>query len=267
MRFSFGTGSLLATGFVVALLSGCATPPPASDPEALADFRATNDPLEPTNRVVYSINNGLDTVILRPAALAYRAVLPQPARNSIHNALGNMGAPVKLVNDMLEGKPRRAGDTAMRFLINTSVGVLGLFDVATDWGYPDHDASFGLTFALWDVPEGPYLFLPILGPSNPRDTLGYGLDVTSNPLIWIGQGAAVEALQASRIVIGGVDQRDRTDSFIETTKATAVDPYGTFRSVYRQYQKGKVQKIREDDRATVPVWFPQAPASAASDPH
>src|SRR5690349_21124179 len=143
IRVSFGRTSGLIALLVAGLLNGCATPPPASDPEALADFRANNDPLEPTNRVLYAIHNGLDIAIVRPAAHAYRAVLPQRVRNGVHNALTNMNAPIQLLNDMLEGKPRRAGDTAMRFVINSTVGVLEVFDVATDWGYPDHKADLG----------------------------------------------------------------------------------------------------------------------------
>jgi len=150
----FGASRLLALLAALAVfdLSGCATKPPASDPDAVADFEQTNDPLEPTNRVFYAINNGIDTVILRPAALAYRYAIPGPVREGVHHVLANISSPVQLANDILEGKPRRAGDTTMRFLINTTVGVLGIFDVATKWGYPDHDADFGMTMALWGVP-------------------------------------------------------------------------------------------------------------------
>ena len=119
-------------------------------------------------------------------------------RNGIHNVLSNLGTPVQLGNDMLEGKPRRAGDTTMRFLINTTVGVLGIFDVAKDWGYPDHDADFGMTLALWGLPDGPFLFLPVLGPSDPRDAIGLGVDTAMDPFTWVGQGAAVRALDWSR---------------------------------------------------------------------
>ena len=95
-------------------LGGCAPPPPANDPDAVADYKETNDPLEPTNRAIYAFNNGLDTVLLRPAAQAYRFVIPQPVRTGIHNVLNNLGTPVELSNDMLEGKPRRAGVTRRR---------------------------------------------------------------------------------------------------------------------------------------------------------
>ena len=102
----------------------------------------------------YAINNGLDTVILKPAAQAYRFAVPEPVRTGVHNVLGNISTPVQLANDMLEGKPRRAGDTFMRFMINTTVGVLGIFDVATNWGYTKHDSDFGMTLANWGVPRG-----------------------------------------------------------------------------------------------------------------
>jgi len=114
----FGAPSLLALlALAIIALSGCATRPPASDPDAVADYEQTNDPLEPTNRVFYAVNNGLDTVILRPAALAYRYVVPGPVREGVHNVLSNIRSPVQLANDILEAKPRRAGDTTMRFLI------------------------------------------------------------------------------------------------------------------------------------------------------
>jgi len=129
-RFIFlAAGAILAGG-----LAGCATPPPTSDPDAVADFRQTNDPLEPTNRVFYKINDEIDTVIMHPVAQAYRTVLPEPVRTGIHNMLDNLGGPVRLTDDTLQGKSRRAGDSAMRFLINSTVGVVGIFDVAKHIG-------------------------------------------------------------------------------------------------------------------------------------
>jgi phospholipid-binding lipoprotein MlaA len=242
-------------------LTGCATAPPADDPEAVTDFKLTNDPLEPTNRVFYVINDGLDTVILKPAAQAYRYVVPGPVRDGIHNALANLGTPVALTNDVLQGKPRRAGDTTMRFVINTTVGVLGIFDVAKGWGYPDHDTDFGMTLANWGVPEGPFLFLPVLGPSGPRDAAGFGADIVLDPFTWVGQGAAVTAANWSRTGLNAVDSRERYLDSIDQIKKTALDPYATFRSLYRQNRAAKIEKMRNDNRATIPVWFPQ-PAAA-----
>ena len=238
-------------------LSGCATPPPADDPDAVADFRQTNDPLEPTNRVFYAINNGLDTVILRPVAKAYRYAVPAPVREGIHNILANLGTPVALTNDVLQGKPRRAGDTTMRFVINTTVGVLGFFDVAKGWGYPDHETDFGMTLAKWGVPEGPFLFLPVLGPSDPRDASGFGVDIALDPFTWVGQGTAVTAANWSRFGLNAIDSRERYLDATEQIKKTALDPYATFRSLYRQNRKANIEKMLKDNRATVPVWFPQ----------
>jgi phospholipid-binding lipoprotein MlaA len=249
--------SVLALTLMVAL-AACATPPPASDPDAVADYKAANDPLEPTNRVFYAVNNALDTVLLKPVAQAYRYAVPAPVRNGVHNVLSNLGTPVQLANDMLEGKPRRAGDTTMRFLINTTVGVLGIFEVADGWGYPNHDADFGMTLAVWGVEPGPYLYLPVLGPSDPRDAAGFGVDIALDPFTWVGQGAAVQALGYSRFALSAVDARERLLGTLEQIKKTALDPYATFRSLYRQHREAQIEALRNDNRATVPAWFPQA---------
>lgn len=255
MRAAIRCHLLVISAVLIGSLAGCATPPPADDPDAIADFNETNDPLEPTNRAIYAFNNGLDTVILRPAAQAYRFVVPGAVRGGIHNVLANLGTPVQLGNDVLSGKPRRAGDTTMRFLINTTAGALGFFDLATDWGYPDHDADFGITMALWGVPEGPFLFLPVFGPSDPRDAIGLGVNSAMDPFTWVGQGAAVRALDWSRFAMTGLDQRERHLDDIDNTKRTALDPYATFRSLYRQHRAGQIEDARNDRRATIPVWF------------
>ena len=254
--------ALAAALLLLGPLLGCATPPPASDPDAVADFNEANDPLEPTNRVLYAINDGLDTVILRPVALAYRAVVPEPVRHGVHNVLANLGTPVELGNDILEAKPRRAGDTTMRFLINTTLGVVGIFDVAKELGYPDHDNDFGMTLALWGVPEGPFLFLPVLGPTNPRDAIGRGVDYVADPFTWVGQGTVVTVLDWTRFGLNVVDQRERVLDTIDSIKKTALDPYATFRSLYRQHRQAAIEKVRDDNRATIPIWFPQPPAAS-----
>jgi phospholipid-binding lipoprotein MlaA len=260
----FGTPRFLAILAVFLLgLSGCATRPPADDPESVADFEQTNDPLEPTNRVFYAVNNGLDTVILRPAALAYRYVVPGPVRQGVHNVLANLGSPVLLANDILSGKPRRAGDTTMRFLINTTAGVLGIFDVATKWGYKDHDGDFGMTMASWGVPEGPFLFLPVLGPTDPRDAAGFGVDIALDPFTWVGppSNTGLTVFKWTRYGLNAIDARERVLDPIDQIKKTALDPYATFRSLYRQHRHAQIEELRNDNRATVPVWFAQ-PAKA-----
>ncbi len=248
--------SLLIAAAMSALLGACAHVPPASDPEALAEYRQTNDPLEPTNRVFYRVNDTLDTYILAPVARGYRYVVPRAGRTGIHNVLANITSPVLLANNVMEAKPRRAGDTFMRFLINTSLGVGGIFDVATDFGYPAEDADFGITLALWGWGGngGPFLFLPVLGPSDPRDVTGFGSDIVLDPLTWASFGGS-KALGYSRYGLGAVDARSRVLDQVDQIKKTALDPYATFRSLYRQHRRSQIEEVRDDNAATVPAWF------------
>jgi phospholipid-binding lipoprotein MlaA len=252
---------LIVAALFAVLLAGCATPPPPSQPEARADFYQTNDPLEPTNRVLYKVNNALDAAVLRPAAVAYKDTVPSPVRTGVHNILGNLATPITLGNDMLEGKPQRAGTTFMRFLINTTLGGLGAVDVAARLGYPAHTSDFGETLAVWGVPEGPFLFLPLFGPTNPRDAIGRGIDTAADPFNWVGQGAAVTALNWSRFGLTAVDERSRVLGEISSIKRTALDPYATFRSLYRQHRAAQIAQLRADNQHTIPAWFP-APAAA-----
>jgi phospholipid-binding lipoprotein MlaA len=264
MRAVPGSHLLVAALSLVVVVAGCATPPPASNPDAVAEFKQANDPLEPTNRFLYRVNNALDDYVLRPAAIAYRDALPEAVRNSIHNALNNLSTPVKLGNDMLEGEPRLAGNSYMRFLINSTAGVFGIFDPATNWGYPDHDNDFGLVFAIWGVPEGPYLFLPLLGPSNPRDGIGRGIGTYADPFGRFGEGAIVTGLQWGRWGIDVVDERSRVLDTVASIKRTALDPYATFRSLWRQHREAQVENIRNFHEHTIPAWYPQPPAATAT---
>ena len=244
---------LLAALLVAPLVAGCAGRP--ADPAAAADFDQANDPLEPTNRVFYAVNNGIDTVVLRPAAQAYRAVVPGAVRRPVHNLLDNMTSPVRLANDMLQGRPRRAGDTFMRFLINSTAGVGGLFDVAEGLGYPNHQTNFGMTLALWGVGEGPFLFLPVFGPSNPRDAAGLAVDTVMDPFFWPPNGTGFATLRWSRAGLAAVDTRERYLDDLDQVKKTSLDPYATFRSLYRQRRASDLEETRADRRATVPAWF------------
>lgn len=263
MSPALGMRLLVVMSAVGAVLAGCATPPPASDPDALADFKATNDPLEPTNRVFYAVNDGLLVYVLTPVAKGYKAVVPTPVRTGIHNMLNNIGQPVQFVNDVLETKPRRAGDSFMRFTINSTVGLGGIFDVAKAAGYPDHDSDAGSTLALWGVPAGPYLYLPVYGPSGLRDGLGRGMDAAANPFAWASFNGS-NTLGWAQAGFGALDATSRHLRDIQQVKAGALDPYATFRSLYRQLRESQVAAIRNDDRATVPDWYAQPAAATGS---
>ncbi|MGH7119081.1 MAG: MlaA family lipoprotein [Acetobacteraceae bacterium] len=236
-------------------LGGCATPPPASHPEALAAFHQTNDPLEPTNRVLYAVSNDIAVVSLTPAARAYRDVVPESVRTNISNALDNLGGPYRFANDVLQARSRRAGDTLMRFLINSTIGLGGLFDVASDWGYPSHPADLGMTLAVWGVPPGPYLFLPLLGPSDPRDTFGFIGGTVGSPLRALGSGPAVTAFHWASLGTTTVSQYARSLPAIESVKRTALDPYATFRSLFRQHRAAEIEAAKKGRTHTIPVWF------------
>ena len=235
-------------------LGACATRPAPGDQIAMQEYNDANDPLEPTNRFFYRINDGLDTYVLRPIAVAYRTVVPGAVRTPIHNVLANISSPVIFVNDVLETKPQRAGTTMMRFLINTTAGVGGLFDVASELGYQRHEADFGETLALWGVGGGTFLFLPVLGPSNPRDAGGFAADVAFDPLTWASFGGSA-TLGYSRYAATAIDTRERNIDTIDSIKKTALDPYATFRSLYRQNRAAEIDNIRNDSTTTVPAWF------------
>lgn len=233
------------------LLAGCATRPPASEPEALAEYRQTNDPAEPTNRWLYGIHQGLDKYLLRPVAVGYREVVPAPVRTGVRNVLGNLRTPVILANDMLQGEPRRAGDTLGRFVINSTLGIGGLFDVAERYfGVPAHAEDYGQTLATWGVGEGPYLFIPGLGPSNPRDLFGFGLGIAFDPLTWFGQGATVDALTYSRTGATVVDTREALIEPLDDIERSSLDSYAALRSIYRQRRAAAIRN--ELDQAAAP---------------
>jgi phospholipid-binding lipoprotein MlaA len=248
---------------VLPLLAACATPPPASQPEALAAYRETNDPLEPTNRVLYEVSNDIADVSLSPAARAYRWALPERVRNSVANMLSNLGSPIRFANDVMQTKSRRAGDTLMRFLINSTIGLGGAFDVASSWGYPDHPSDFGMTLAVWGMPAGPYLFLPILGPTDPRDAVGFGADTAANPIRALGSGPGVTALNWATLGTTTISAYAQNLPAINEVKRTALDPYATFRSLYRQHRQAEIEAAKQGRKGTVPVWFslpPQQPS-------
>ena len=158
-------------------MGACSTPS--------AESLAQNDPWEKTNRDVFDFDVKLDHAVARPIAKVYRSAVPEPARDGIHNALTNLNSPVVLANDVLQGDGDKAANTFGRFVINSTVGLGGLIDVASKIGIPGHDNDFGITLGKAGVAEGSYLVLPFAGPKPPRDLVGTGVDIAFDPLTYI----------------------------------------------------------------------------------
>ncbi len=243
---------------VMAGLVGCAARPPADEPEAGRAYEEARDPWEPFNRLLYRVNDAADRVAVVPLARGYNWLVPSPVRGGLHNFLRNLETPALLMNDVAQGKPRRAGDTFMRFLINSSLGLFGLFDVAARLGYRRHETGFGVTLALWGVPEGPYYFSPIVGPSSYRAIGGFVIDTASDPLIFVPGGLGLRTFEQARFGTGLLDGRARHLQDIERVRNDALDPYATLRSFYRQSVAALIAQTREDRRATVPDWYSAA---------
>jgi phospholipid-binding lipoprotein MlaA len=230
------------------LLAGCATAP--SDPAARAAFRENNDPLEPLNRKVFAVNQAVDRALLKPIAKGYVRAIPQGGRDSIRNFLANVHDPVVLVNNLLQAQFKRAGITLGRFLINTTAGIAGFADVAKGEGLPEQTGDLGQTFLAWGVPEGPYLVLPLLGPSNPRDAAGIGLQVYLDPFRYVAsdQGFPSVAIYAP-IVVDGIDLRSRNIDSLNAIEKDAIDYYASLRSLYRQ---DRAAQLRGDATPVAP---------------
>ena len=214
------------------LVPACATPP--TDPDALAAYEEANDPLEPMNREIFRFNQFADKYLIKPVAQGYVAVIPEDGRKSVRNFLNNLRSPVILANDIMQGEVQRAGTTLARAVFNTTIGIGGLFDVGSGIGLPFHDEDFGQTLAVWGVGEGPYLVLPILGPSNPRDAVGIVVDGFMDPLNLYLENTDRSYLIYVRAAIDGIDKRAQVLDVLDEIERTSLDFYATIRSLYRQ---------------------------------
>jgi len=225
----------LLPAFIMALLLfGCASKQPADDPDALADWTEINDPLEPFNRSMYQLDRGLDTVLVRPLVITYR-VLPQPTRQAVSNVIRNARSPITLTNDVLQGEGRRAGTTFVRLIINSTIGIAGLFDVASEFGLPYHYEDFGQTLATWGFSEGAFLYAPILGPLSARDAVGLTVDTLMlDPTTWYGWADNPMWHQIAKFGILVIDTRENTWDALEELEKSSIDYYATLRSAYRQ---------------------------------
>lgn len=165
---------LIGAVVLLVLVSGCAGPDSPPD---------VHDPFEPANRVSHAVNKGADRLFFRPASQFYGTAMPNPVRRGLSNAASNLDTPRSVVNDVLQGDLEDAGHNTFRFLVNTTLGVLGIFDPAAgSFGLEERETGFADTLATWGVPEGAYLELPLFGPSTIRDATGLAVDIVSNPI-------------------------------------------------------------------------------------
>ena len=205
-----------------------------------------NDPLEPVNRVMFKFNGFFQDIVLRPLADVYTLVIPDQGRKAVHNFLGNMKSPLILAIDLLHGEGDRAWVTTKRFVINTTIGVGGIFDVADKWGIKHHSEDAGQTLAVWGVPDGFYLVLPILGPSNPRDALGKVIEIMGDPAShWLRKTDSVWS--TSRMVVGGVDEFAGVKNELKKLEENSIDYYAAIRSISRQKRRAEISNLKSGD--------------------
>jgi phospholipid-binding lipoprotein MlaA len=216
--------------------AGCASAPRAGG-------EPNDDPLEPLNRKVFYANRVIDGVLIRPAAEAYRGVVPYFVQDRFRNMLNNLTEPRVLANNLLQRRWSAAGTTFSRFVLNSTAGVAGLFDVATDEGLARQSGDFGQTLHGWGFGEGIYLVLPLFGPSNVRDAVGLGVDFLTTPPGPYLPNSSSDAVTAVRVA-DGVDQRSRNIDALDVIEQTSLDFYSQLKSIVRQRRQVDLRAVR-----------------------
>jgi phospholipid-binding lipoprotein MlaA len=213
----------LALGLVTA---GCAI-----GEQPAADGETVSDPLESMNRFFFDLNQRLDRHAALPAATAYKKTVPQPVRTTLHNVLDNLGGPVSFANNLLQAQFENASIAAGRFIVNSTIGIAGIFDVATDWGLPARARDFGETLGSYGVPPGPYLVLPLRGATDLRDFAGNFVDGYATPLRYVRyDGNAYVGWMKS--TLGSMDNRASNIVTYRDIERASVDYYATMRTLY-----------------------------------
>ncbi len=230
-------GQRFAAMFAGLLLAGCASLPP-DDP---------NDPFEGFNRDLFVVNQKLDKYFVIPTATLYVIVVPEWGRRRIHNLLVHLDLPTIFVNDVLQGEGTRAGETASRFLVNSTLGLGGLFDIASsEFKMPMHREDFGQTLAVWGSGEGPYMVIPFLGPDPPRDSFGQLVDlIPLDPTNYIHFKQHVWWV-TGRTYFKLLDLRAENFETIQGIERTSIDYYVSMRSYYRQLRNNEIRNGREN---------------------
>ena len=232
----------------VLLLGGCAGVP--ADPVDREAYYEANDSLEPLNRSIFEFNLGLDRALLKPVATVYRDALPSVLRNGVRNFLNQIRTPVILANNLLQGDWAGAQVTIARFATNTLIGFGGLGDPTSDMGAEFRDEDFGQTLAVWNASEGPFLMLPVFGPSNPRDVVGLVVDILIDPVgIW-ASNTDNDGMTYTRTLLRGIDKRSRNIKTLDDLEKSSLDFYATIRSLYRQIREDSIRNGESQD--TIP---------------
>lgn len=239
-------GRLLLSSLAIStVLAGCAS----TTPELKQD-----DPWQGWNRGTQSFNDDVDGAVLKPLAKGYLKVTPDPVDQGITNFFSNLNDIGVTVNDLLQLKVTQGGMDAGRFLINTTVGVVGLFDIAKMVDLPKHNEDFGQTLGFWGVPSGPYLVLPFMGPSSPREAVGSVGDALLNPLtytfVFAGGGAAISAINAGAKAVDVTDTRAGLLTTEKIIDEASTDRYGFIKSSYQQRRENLVHdgNVSEEDQ-------------------
>jgi phospholipid-binding lipoprotein MlaA len=230
-RASLRTAWLLAA-WLFAAAGGAAAADPAGD-----DDGSVHDPWETMNRGIFSFNEGFDRWIFEPVAKGWDFVMPDPVERSVENFFDNLDFPILFANDLLQGKPVAAVTDIGRFMVNTTIGIGGLFDPATSFlRMPKSDEDFGQTLGVWGVPAGPYLVLPLLGASNPRDTVGFAVDTASRVQTYF---VPFYVNIASTLVVN-VNRRALLLETISEERKSAFDFYVAVRNAYVQRRESQI---------------------------
>ena len=226
-------------------LAACASTPPS--PQALA----ANDPYERMNRDTLAFNGKIDRYVVIPTVAVYFFFVGDGGRRGVHNFLGNLSLPTIFVNDLLQGEVSRGGQSAARFVINSSLGLAGFFDAASTMGIPGHGEDFGQTMGVWGAGEGPYLMLPFLGPSNPRDAAGLAIDTVMDPTNFIPFKQHIW-WSAGRAYFTVLDLKGQTYQTIQGIQRGSVDYYASLRSLYRQMRQTELRNGRSSATQDLP---------------
>jgi phospholipid-binding lipoprotein MlaA len=223
-----------------------------------------NDPLEGFNRGAFKLGMGLDKALLAPIAHGYMAVTPKPVRNRVSSAVYNLGEPNTVINQVLQGKPKRAMRATTRFVVNSTVGVLGLFDVAAKMNLPRRDSDFGQTFGYYGAGPGAYIYVPLMGPLNVRDGIGRALDMATDP-VGVVAGGIGTSFGKARLGVTIVDVRASADPAFHALKDSS-DPYVMARSAYGQYREAFIRQAtgQAEDLPDFDAPPPDASAPAAT---